>query len=189
MDDDDLRTRLARAIEEAAPELGERFGDDPAAHLDLIALHQAATVEAAALLTRAIGSARHAGCTWEQIGTVLGMSRQAAQQRYGPGLGHSPRFVGREQVVLNGLTAPNEVAVLNRAGRYGWHSIGYGVYHHVLERDLVQWEHARTTFGRRPFGDGWQTVGAGWGWWTYWARPLDIPVLPGDPAPHEFLRG
>src|SRR5690349_8300860 len=111
MDADHLRTRLARAIEEAEPSLSERFSDDPAAHLDLIALRRAAAVGIAALLVRAIGSARHAGCTWEQIGSVLGMSRQAAQQRFGPELGQRPASAGREQIVLNGVTAANEVAV------------------------------------------------------------------------------
>ncbi|MCL1871220.1 MAG: hypothetical protein FWF90_12505 [Promicromonosporaceae bacterium] len=189
MDDDDLRTRIARAVEGAQPDLADRLTDDPAAHLDLVALHQAATVEAAALLSTAIGSARHAGCTWEQIGAVLGMTRQAAQQRYGPSLRRRPAFAGRQQAVFNGLTAFNEIAALNRAGRYGWHSVGYGLLHHVVERDEVQWEHARTKVGVVPFGEGWRTIGSGWGWWTYWARPLDVPVLPGDPAPNEFLRG
>lgn len=31
----------------------------------------------------AVGAARDAGCSWEAIGSILGVSRQAAQQRFG----------------------------------------------------------------------------------------------------------
>lgn len=90
--------------------------------------------------------------------------------------------------MLRGLTAFSEMAVLARAGRYGWRSVDYGPLFHVVERDTRQWEHRRTT-GSVPEGEGWQPVGRGWSWWTYWARPLPVPRLPGDPTPGELVRG
>ena len=36
------------------------------------------------LLVKAIQAARYAGISWERIAEVLGVSRQAVQQRYGP---------------------------------------------------------------------------------------------------------
>lgn len=35
-------------------------------------------------LTDAVRSARHAHHTWSEIGTMLGVSKQAAQRKYGP---------------------------------------------------------------------------------------------------------
>lgn len=42
------------------------------------------SVAAESELTRAVGDARSAGCSWAAIGAVLGISKQSAQQRYGP---------------------------------------------------------------------------------------------------------
>jgi len=35
-------------------------------------------------LTKAVRSARHAHRSWSEIGTMLGVSKQAAQRKYGP---------------------------------------------------------------------------------------------------------
>ena len=35
------------------------------------------------LLFEAVDNARQAGCTWQEIGELFGVSRQAAQQRWG----------------------------------------------------------------------------------------------------------
>ena len=183
-----LRDHLAHAIEAADPTLADRLSHDAQAHLELVALARAARAETDVLLAAAVTSARGAGCTWEQVGAILGMTRQAAQQRYGrAGLGAGPA-AGPESRELRPLSAFNEMAVLSRAGRYGWHSVGYGPLVHRVVRDVVQWEHTRT-FGRPPEGAGWQPVGAGWGWWTYWARPTTEPALPGDPSVAELLHG
>jgi hypothetical protein len=63
--------------------LAERLGRDPSAHLDLIRLAARAEELTGDLLKGAVLGARSAGNTWEVIGQVLGMSRQAAQQRFG----------------------------------------------------------------------------------------------------------
>ena len=188
-----LRDHLARAIEAADPTLTRRLTEDAQAHLELVALSRAARTETDVLLAASVASARGAGCTWEQVGAVLGMTRQAAQQRYGrgdrpdaPGTAEPTGAVDHRE--LRPLTAFNEMAVLARAGRHGWHSVGYGPLFHVVERDSQQWEHDRTS-GRAPRGDGWQPVGGGWGWWTYWARPTGEPALAHDPSDQELLRG
>lgn len=43
--------------------------------------------QAEAALAHAIERARREGRTWSEIGTSLGVSKQAAQQRYGPTVG------------------------------------------------------------------------------------------------------
>lgn len=183
-----LRDHLAAALHAADPTLSERLTHDAGAHLELVALARAARSETDVLLAAAVASARGAGCTWEQVGAVLGMTRQAAQQRYGRAAAtEAPTTPSRR--VLQPLTAFNEMAVLTRAGRYGWHCVGFGVLMHVVERDDRQWEHARTSFGGRPGGSGWERVPGAWGWWTYWTRPLDAPALDGDPSDAELLHG
>jgi len=75
-----LSTALRRELDGllAAPALAE--DQDP-----LAALRAATTVQtrAAELLAAAVQRARDAGATWQQVGDVLGTSRQAAFQRFG----------------------------------------------------------------------------------------------------------
>lgn len=184
-----LRDHLAAALDAAEPTLAARLEDDPAAHLDLVRLALAAHAETDVLLRAAIGSARSAGCTWEQVGAVLGMTRQAAQQRYGrrdeePAPASGPH----RTMTLAPLSAFNEMRVLERAGRYGWHCVSYGPLFHVVEESDQQWEHHRALgwYPLRP-GDGWQRIGAGWFPWTYYKRPLGVPPLPGQVTMGDLL--
>jgi hypothetical protein len=181
-----LRDLLARAVEQAEPTLRDRLETEASAHLELIGLVRAARPELDLLEAAAVESARRAGCTWEQVGSALGISRQAAQQRYGRlGVGpsrESVQSIRADQRLLCPVTAFNEMTVLNSAGRYGWHSVGYGSRYHLVEWDNHRWEHARTAFGGKPSGESWQSIGAGWAWWRYWARRLDAPAAECDLA-------
>ncbi len=79
----ELADLLAQAIAKIDPTIGRRLDTDPQAHLDLIVLTSRAHAETRALNLSAVSSARSAGWSWEAIGTALGMSKQAAQQRFG----------------------------------------------------------------------------------------------------------
>jgi hypothetical protein len=168
---------LARALEDADPGLRDRLGVEAGAHLELIALARAARAESEAIELAAVQSARQVGCTWEQIGGIIGMTKQAAQQRFGGGQDQHAADGFPDRRILRPLTAFNEMDVLGRAGLYGWHSVGYGPLYHVVERDQRQWEHQRKSLGATPVGSGWRPVGSGWGWWSYWVRPLDRPAI------------
>jgi len=181
-----LRDHLTAALDVAEPGLAARLERDPDAYLDLVRLVRDARDTTDGMLRDAITSARAAGCTWNDVGGVLGMSRQAAQQRFAPVVDAAGD--SRGSMVLAPLTAFDEMRVLARAGRYGWHCVGFGAGYHVVERDEWQWEHVRTSFGRRP-GEGWQRVGQGWGWWAYWARPVDVRRLEGDPSAADLVFG
>ena len=74
---------------------------------------------------------------------------------------------------------------LSRAGRYGWRGAASTTWTWTLEFTGIQWTHART-FRRPPAGEGWQRVGR-WLWRVYWAKPLHVPVLPGNPEPEAFV--
>lgn len=75
----DVATLLRRELDAilAAPVLGEH---DPLAELRASVAVQARSGE---LVVAAVGSARTAGISWQQIGDALGISRQAAFQRFG----------------------------------------------------------------------------------------------------------
>jgi len=158
-------------------QLIKRLEHDPEAYLDLIRLAARAEGHITATLKDAVLGARSAGNTWEAIGGVLNMSRQAAQQRFGePGTDH----VAVATRVLRPVTAFDEMAALAEAGRSGWHSVGYGPLYHLLERSDKQWEHLRLFMPGREAEDlkraGWQQIGSSWFPWAYFKRELDLPA-------------
>ncbi|MGN6741772.1 MAG: DUF3887 domain-containing protein [Amnibacterium sp.] len=76
----ELASTLRRDLDAilAAPVLGA--DEDPLAVVRAAVDVQA---RAAALVSAAVEQARATGCTWQQVGEVLGISRQAAFQRFG----------------------------------------------------------------------------------------------------------
>lgn len=78
-----LRLALSRVVAEVDPTLAGRLESEPESYLDLVALTFRSSEEIARLLQASVTSARLAGLSWERIGQRLGMSRQAAQQRFG----------------------------------------------------------------------------------------------------------
>lgn len=184
VDQPDLADLLASAIARADPSLAARLDDDPRAHLDLVLLTSRAHEETGRLLHASVSSARAAGWSWVSIGELLGMSRQAAQQRFGHRPGAAEDTDERRQLI--GLNAFNEMETLNAWGRHGWHSVSFGPLFHDVERSEVQWEHRRVVVGtghaRELEAEGWERIGTMWFPWVYLKRRLDLPAEPGEPA-------
>lgn len=176
-----LREAVADAVMQTSTDLAERLETDPEASLALVDAARVAAEEASRLLRGSIDGARAAGHSWGAIGDLLGVSKQAAQQRFGGPA--TPAGETGARRILSPVTAFDEMAELAIAGRAGWHSVDYGALHHVLEKSDVQWEHRRAawgTFSRAALErDGWQFVGSGWFPWSYWARPTDRPAVEG----------
>jgi hypothetical protein len=63
--------------------LGQVLSDESASPLDAIAFIQGAASEMGDGMQAAVQRARELGRTWAEVGQVLGMSRQAAFQRFG----------------------------------------------------------------------------------------------------------
>lgn len=63
--------------------LGQLLAQDPASPLDAIAFIQGAASEIGDGMQAAVERAREAGSTWAEVGQVLGITRQAAFQRFG----------------------------------------------------------------------------------------------------------
>lgn len=182
MTSSDIARILAGAIAKVDPTIEKRIDTDPQATLDLVVITSEAYVETAKLLSSAVASARSAGWSWDAVGKALGMSRQAAQQRFG--LKADAAGASAECQRLVGVTAFNEIDVLNTKGRHGWHSTGFGPLFHDLERSEIQWEHRRVFVGSRKAknleADGWELIGHIWFPWVYFKKPLGLPAEPED---------
>ena len=178
-----LREAVTEAVLATPAGLREDLGRDPEAALRLVAATRVAAEESSRLLREAVAGARAAGHSWDTLGRLLGVSKQAAQQRFGtptrPGRGSSPSPEGRERKLLSPLTSFDEMAVLAEHGRRGWHVVDYGTLFHLVEASDTQWEHHRQPWSpsarRRLEAEGWTLVKSMTFPWGYYKRPLDLP--------------
>ncbi|MCX5147994.1 hypothetical protein AB0C90_07885 [Streptomyces sp. NPDC048550] len=179
---DRIREGIAAAVLGAPDGLADSLEHDAHGYLRLVDASRVGAEEASRLLREAVQGARAAGHSWDTVGRVLGVSRQAAQQRFSDKTAgsSSPPAEGPnapKRRTLSGLTAFNEMAALDEAGRDGWHMVGYGPFFHEVEASTHPWEHCRVTLPslarhRRMESEGWIPVGAGWFPWRYYKRPL-----------------
>lgn len=143
----------------------------------LLVRHTAAAETAAReLLVQAVGTARSGGHSWAAIGTTLGMSRQAVQQRFGARSGDDE--LEPEERWLGPVTAFDEMAELQLAGRLGWHTIGVGMLRHRMVRTGHQWEHKRVLWSgslARYEKEGWVPGPRAFPW-VYLARDTGLPA-------------
>jgi len=185
-----LREAVTEAVLSAPDGLRDSISDDPTASLALVAASRVAAEETSRLLQESVANARGAGHSWDAIGRLLGVSRQAAQQRFGPAgppeTTGPERRVGAgtpERRVLTPLTVFDEMPVLEREGRRGWHVVDYGTLFHVVEASDRVWEHRRAVWSpaasRTLAADGWVLVGGVSFPWGYWKRPLGEVNAPG----------
>jgi hypothetical protein len=175
----DLRQALSATLARVAG--AEESDPDRDQLLELVDVTARAGTETRSLLSEAVTSARAAGASWDAIGRVLGMSRQAAHQRFGRTRDQDDTPGTR---ILGPVTAYSEMEALRAAGRHGWHSVGFGAYQHTLEHSATQWEHRRirvVAVGTRTRleGEGWQVIGT-WFPWVYLKRDTGTPALPED---------
>ncbi len=133
-----IRTGIATIISEVEPGIQRTLDDDRDAYLRLIAVASEIHAEAGHTLRDSVLSARTAGLSWERIGEVLQISRQAAQQRFGAPASPAGDRVWR----LYPVTAFDEMKRLDEVGKHGWHSVGFGTLYHDLEHTDLQWSTA-----------------------------------------------
>lgn len=143
-------------------------------HLALVAASARAEEEVRGVLHRSVAAARAGGASWALIGAELGMSRQAAQQRFGA----ATEAIGASERWLGPVTAFDELAELEIAGRAGWHTVEAGMLSHRMVRTETQWEHRRILWRgslAAEAEDGWQ-VGCRAFPWIYLIRDLGTPA-------------
>lgn len=173
-DERQLTEALGAAILEGMHEEAE-----PQDHLAIVRRTAQAETEVRALLRQSVAAARAAGHSWATLGGELGMSRQAAQQRFGADdpvaetAGDEP-----EERWLGPVTAFDELQELEIAGRLGWRTVGAGMLKHRVRRTPTQWEHRRVVWTGRPSGfekDGWEVAVLAFPW-IYLVRDTGIPA-------------
>lgn len=180
------------AAEQGSPDLADALGTAILAgldggeqqdHLEIVRRAAAAEVEVNALMRQAVSTARAAGHSWSTLGAELGMSRQAAQQRFGDRK-ESPvdqPEEGRERW-LGPVTAFDEMAELELAGRQGWRTVGAGMLKHRVRRTPTQWEHRRVIWTgplRRWETEGWEVAFRAFPW-VYLVKDTGRSAEPGD---------
>ncbi|WP_424890329.1 hypothetical protein [Streptomyces sp. XH2] len=171
-----IREGIASAVLGAPKGLAESLEHDPEGYLRLVAATRTGAEETSRLLREAVQGARAAGHSWDTIGRLLGVSRQAAQQRFATKDAKAPE-ASPERRILTPLTAFNEMSALAEAGLDRWELVDFGPLYHAVEASDRQWEYRRVTLAvagrkRRMEADGWTEVGNGYFPWSYFKRPL-----------------
>lgn len=184
-----VRDAVAEAVLGTPAGLRADLEGDPDAYLRLVSASRTAAEETSRLLRDSINGARAAGHSWDTLGRLLGVSRQAAQQRFSGATQPTPAADGSTdqpvRKVLSPLTAFDEMAVLAIEGRRGWHVVDYGTLFHVVEHSSRQWEHRRLLWApgsaarRRLEADGWMLIRETTFPWGYYKRQSNAPA---DPA-------
>lgn len=92
------------------------------------------------LQMEAVQHARHADHSWATIGKLMGISRQAAQQRFSS---VQPEFdvSGVTRTIV--ASASNEMKLLVAEGAAGFHLIDFGLYYLKVTASNDLWEHRR----------------------------------------------
>lgn len=154
-------------------------------HLAVVRRAAFADRETRLLLHQSVASARAAGHSWAALGAELGMSRQAAQQRFGGDHGSlepaeapdAEGGVAAEERWLGPVTAFDEMRELEIAGRLGWRTVGAGMLKHRVRRMPTQWEHRRVAWTRSTHHferDGWEVAVRAFPW-LYLVRDTGLP--------------
>ncbi len=170
-----MATAIGAAILAESPRLDP---DDVAAPLEIVRRAAEADRITTDLLIQAVGGARSGGQSWAAIGAVLGLTRQAAQQRFGRSEGGDARPDTALERWLGPVTAFDELPELAIAGQLGWHTVGAGMLRHRMVKTSTSWEHKRIAWSpsiTRYELDGWQ-VGCRAFPWIYLIRDTGEPV-------------
>ncbi|WP_067183912.1 hypothetical protein [Microtetraspora niveoalba] len=187
-----IREAVAEAVLAACEQGRKGLDDDPDAHLLMVAAASVAAQEAGRLLRQSITGARGAGHSWDALGRLLGISRQAAQQRFGASAADRRGSVPGDTAtrrVLTPLHAFNEMEALASEGLRGWHAVDYGYLFHLVEASPDKWEHRRLWWPSRRRQrlmeeQGWERVVPSdfESPWAYYKRRLNEPAEPAEPA-------
>lgn len=121
----------------------------------------------------AVHQARRSEVSWLEIGDALGISKQAAQQRFGLTDIEAPEGIR----VVEGVTAFNEMTILSEEGKMGFHLVGFGAFTLFLKPSRKKWLHSRELginirkIRQRKEAAGWEHVGS-WFPFHYFKKPV-----------------
>jgi len=141
-------------------EVGRRAGDSPLDRVEAaLAISEELASSADELIGHFVAEARQAGCSWTQIGERMGVSKQAARQRFTVLPGHA-RLGNLEQQprLVACLEAAAREAAADGAAEVGTHHQLLGLYEEgvaaaILEKIGIRADEVRRT-AREMFPDG-----------------------------------
>ncbi len=122
--------------------IGKNVPEDSAILVHLIEVTGHATNICHELQHSAVNQARRNDVSWAEIGQTLEISRQAAQQRFASEKVESAAFGVR---TIRGVTAFNEMSILESEGRAGNHLTGFGALTIQVKPSSKVWMHKRVT--------------------------------------------
>jgi hypothetical protein len=190
---------LRNAIE-AAVTLHARQEDpsdkDPGGFLHLTAVATDALQTCEHLQREAVQQARRAEHSWSDIGALLGITRQAAQQRFSSDFARDTETETTKRITW--ANAGNEMQILKTVGLTGYHLVDLGGLWLEVEYSSTAWEHRREVSDeiegkqKEIEAEGWEYVGR-WFPFHYFKRKLnrkpgsDAPATSGELFPKEWL--
>lgn len=163
-DEKRIKERVAGLVTDWAAYRHPAFtGTDAAEFVDAIAVAHVITEEAKLNLRRWVTVARRAGVPWLDIGNALGISKQAAQQRYGAiATKRNPPEKPKRGIIQVDAGRANELLILTREGRRGHELIGITETTLFFRRTKHIWEYQRVIESsleiHRMSNDGWKHV-------------------------------
>ena len=126
----------------SATGIGKELPEDRSVLLRLIGVTGQATNVCSQLQQSAVNHARRMDIPWSDIGTTLGISRQAAQQRFAS----EDSVTDPDNIrVLKNANAFNEMGMLKLEGEAGYHLVGFGPLTLKLMPSRKTWQHERVT--------------------------------------------
>ncbi len=173
-----IRERVTALVLEWAADRQPPFtGESVDGFAEAVIVAHVVADEARLNVHRWIDAARRAGMSWTAIGDALGISKQAAQQRFrGIGDVDEPDLHHGEQVIRLGATAFNEMTILRDEGEKGNELMRIGMLRLVFRSSDARWKYSRRIGGGvmidQMIGQGWTHV-ASWLPFHYFKRRID----------------
>lgn len=124
-------------------------------------------------LHRWIDAGRRAGMSWVEVGALLGITKQAAQQRFGGSPDDDPAPEGSATVKL-GAPILSERRLLADLGAAGRELVAAGAFTLSFRQSDHRWEHLRTVGPidpTRQIAEDWRSA-ARWFVFHYYKRPV-----------------
>jgi hypothetical protein len=177
-DEQAIRARVSGLVEAWAAERVPPFtGESAEGFAEAITVAHLVADEGRLTLQRWVDAARRTGLSWAEIGQALGISKQAAQQRFRPGeLADEQLADSGDEIVRLGATAFNELKILREEGLRGRELMRVGALALVFRPSGRRWEYLRRV---APWAapeavqaaEGWTHVGS-WLPFQYYKRPI-----------------
>ncbi len=172
-----LKAEIEKAILQFA-QAGASAEPDQAQLLQLVSAATAALEECTTLQMAAIHQARRSGVSWSAIGELLGITRQAAQQRFATPITLPDSTSALKRI--DGVNAQNEMSLIRLEEANGYHLTGFGPQYLQMQKSDYHWEHKRINALPISAGnkraqiekEGWVYVGS-WLPYMYFKRVKD----------------